>query len=103
MPVLLSLILYMKPNLKIIALVANFLFLFVCFRLMYEGVNKGNHNQINIGVLFIGIIMLTRFIDYFGTLLDSGIAFIIIGILFIIAAYFMNRGRQFLISKMQKK
>ncbi|MBP7653437.1 DUF2157 domain-containing protein [Candidatus Dependentiae bacterium] len=103
MPVLLSLILYMKPNLKIIALVANFLFLFVCFRLMYEGVNKGNHNQINTGVLFIGIIMLTRFIDYFGTLLDSGIAFIIIGILFIIAAYFMNRGRQFLISKMQKK
>ena len=47
----------------------------------------------------VGLLMATRFIDYFGSLLTSGSAFIVLGLLFLGLAYGLDRGRRHLLER----
>ena len=64
-----------------------------------DGSGSSNEKEINSGVALIFLIIVTRFIDIFGTLLRSGFAFIATGLAFAGLAYLMNRGRKALIER----
>jgi len=68
---------------------------------MHAGLVRADKRLINQGVGVVGLLMVTRFIDYFGSLLTSGSAFIVMGLLFLGVAYALNRGRQRLLEQVQ--
>lgn len=80
------------------ALLANFLLAMTGIALMWHGSLYGRVSHINIGVLIILLLLITRFIDVFGTLLQGGVGFIISGIVLALLAYFIEKGRKHLIS-----
>jgi uncharacterized membrane protein len=68
---------------------------------MHTGLLRADKRLINQGVMVVGLLMVTRFIDYFGSLLTSGTAFIVMGLLFLGLAYALNRGRQHLLEQVR--
>jgi uncharacterized membrane protein len=72
-----------------------------CVHAMHAGLLRADKRLINQGVAVLGLLMVTRFIDYFGSLLTSGSAFIVMGLLFLGVAWALNRGRQHLLEQVQ--
>ena len=68
---------------------------------MREGVLANRPGRINTGVVMMGFVVFTRFLDYFGSMLQSGFAFIIVGLVFVGLAYGLNRGRRTLLARAQ--
>ena len=68
---------------------------------MHAGLLRADKRLINQGVGVVGLLMVTHFIDYFGSLLTSGSAFIVMGLLFLGVAHVLNRGRQHLLEQLQ--
>ncbi|MBI4825692.1 MAG: DUF2157 domain-containing protein [Nitrospirae bacterium] len=79
------------------AIIANFLLAMTGIAFMWHGSLYGRISQINIGVIIVLLLLITRFIDVFGTLLQGGFGFIISGILLALLAYSLERGRKHLI------
>ena len=101
LPLLLSAALWTDVSTRVIAVIANAGLIGFALWLMCEGVRTANHKFINAGVALMGLLIVTRFIDYFGSLLRSGIAFIAVGLLFIGMAFALNMGRRRLIEMMR--
>ena len=84
-------------TMKILAVSANIALLLAGLLFILSGSKEFNEKRINTGVAIIFLVVITRFFDIFGTLLKSGIAFIITGIVMIFLSYLLNRGRKAII------
>ncbi|MDA8132372.1 MAG: DUF2157 domain-containing protein [Elusimicrobia bacterium] len=87
---------------KAIAVLANLTIIAAGAGLIINGAQENLEKRINTGVLFIALLVLTRFFDIFGTLLKSGFGFLGTGLLFAGLAYGINRGRKVLIETVRK-
>ena len=54
--------------------------------------------QINLGVLVLVAVLITRFLDLFGSMLQSGIGFIVAGLLLAALSWALERTRRRLIA-----
>jgi hypothetical protein len=98
MPLALGLLLMAGLHHQVVGLVANFSLLGLAFYLGWLGLRKGQAKLINWAAALVGLLVVTRFIDTFGGLLRSGVAFIITGLLFIALAWGFQAGRKRLIA-----
>ncbi|OGR68050.1 MAG: hypothetical protein A2081_02810 [Elusimicrobia bacterium GWC2_61_19] len=87
---------------KVLAVLANIILAAFGAGCIISGARNSNEKLINRGVLVITLTAITRFVDIFGGLLKSGVAFIITGLAFAALAYFVNRGRKALIDSVKK-
>ena len=87
---------------KILAVIANLILAAYGAACIVSGARTANEKLINRGVLVITLTAITRFVDLFGGLLKSGVAFIITGLAFGALAYFVNQGRKALIESVKK-
>jgi len=87
---------------KIMAVIANLILVAFGAGCILGGTRASDEKLINRGVALIGLIAITRFIDLFGGLLKSGLAFIVTGLVFAALAYFTNKGRKALIEAVKK-
>ncbi len=101
LPLALSTLILLTGNDVMVGYLANLALLGYCLYGMHAGVLRADKRLINQGVAVLGLLMVTRFIDYFGSLLTSGSAFIVMGLLFLGIAYGLNRGRQRLLEQLQ--
>lgn len=73
----------------------------VYFALAFYGIVYGSfyrqHWMLNLGVILIGLGVLTRFIDLLSTLLDAGILFILSGLMLLAIGFYLERWRRSLI------
>jgi uncharacterized membrane protein len=99
-PALLGFLMFFIPP-KAISLLANLSLAGLGMWLINAGVVQNRTWRINAGVGLIGFLVFTRFIDYFGTMLQSGMAYIFTGIIFILLAWALNKGRQMLLARAQ--
>jgi uncharacterized membrane protein len=87
---------------KGLAVLANLILAAYGAACIVEGAKASEERLINRGVLVITLTAVTRFVDIFGGLLKSGLAFIVTGLAFAALAYFVNRGRKALIESVKK-
>jgi uncharacterized membrane protein len=87
---------------KLLAVIANFILAAFGAGCIVTGAESADEKLINRGVLVITLLAVTRFVDVFGGLLKSGMAFIATGLLFAALAYGVNRGRKALIESVKK-
>jgi uncharacterized membrane protein len=91
-----------ETSAKLLAAAANLILAAFGAGCIVAGAENSEEKLINRGVLVITLLAVTRFVDIFGGLLRSGLAFIATGLLFAALAYFVNRGRKALISSVKK-
>jgi uncharacterized membrane protein len=99
LPVALAFVLVVYERYRPVAVAANLGLVALCVWLMAEGVRRAAPGRINLGTMLLGVLILTRFLDYFGTMLQSGMAFIVTGVAFIGVAWALNRGRRELLAR----
>lgn len=99
LPLALSALLVFTSQEVLVGYVANVGLLGFCLYAMHAGLLRADKGLINQAVGVLGLLMVTRFIDYFGSLLTSGSAFIVMGLLFLGMAYGLNRGRRHLLEQ----
>ncbi|KAF0126718.1 MAG: hypothetical protein FD189_1640 [Elusimicrobia bacterium] len=87
---------------KAVAITANLLLAAFGTVSIISGARDSSEKQINLGVAVLTLTAVTRFIDIFGTMLKSGMAFIVTGVAFGALAYFVNKGRKALIESVKK-
>jgi uncharacterized membrane protein len=87
---------------KLLAVAANLILVAFGAGCIVAGAGRAEEKLINRGVLVITLLAVTRFVDIFGGLLRSGMAFIATGLLFAALAYGINRGRKALIDSVKK-
>ena len=99
LPLALSLLLVLTGQEVAVGYLANVALLGFCIYAMHAGLLRSDKRLINHAVAVVGLLMVTRFIDYFGSLLTSGSAFIVMGLLFLGIAYALDRGRRRLLEQ----
>ncbi len=87
---------------KLLAVIANLILAAFGAGCIMSGARNSDEKLINRGVAVIALTAITRFLDIFGGLLKSGVAFIITGLAFAALAYGINRGRKALIEAVKK-
>lgn len=102
-PGLLGLALLAGFSYKSAAVLANLAFLGFAVWHIREGIEMKEAKRINQGMILVGLLILTRFIDYFGTMLQSGIAFIVMGLLFVGVSWALNQGRKKLLAEVGRR
>jgi uncharacterized membrane protein len=100
-PVALSYMMIVGLPLKAVAVLANLALVALALWLIREGVRLNRPGRINGGTALMGLLVFTRFLDYFGSMLQSGFAFIVVGLVFVGLAYVLNRGRRTLLERAQ--
>lgn len=90
------------PSVKALAVIANLILAVFGTASVIAGARNSSETQINLGVAVLTLTAITRFVDIFGTMLKSGVAFIITGLAFAALAYFVNKGRKALIESVKK-
>lgn len=83
---------------KAIAVIANALIILSGLGLIVSGSAESDEKRINTGIAAVFLIIITRFLDIFGTLMKTGLAFILSGLVMAALAYFLNRTRKALIN-----
>ena len=78
---------------------ANILLFLTAAALMWHGTVSGRVGNINRGVRLLVLMMATRFLDFFVSLVRSGAAFMAAGLLLAGLAYVIHKGRKTLIEK----
>lgn len=95
--VLFSLIIpFLNLKKEISALIINPLIVWFSISLIIFGINNKEKKIVNLAVYYTALIIITRFIDLFGSasLLKSGIGFITSGLLLILIALGLNKVRE---------
>jgi len=87
---------------KVLAVIANLILAVFGVGCILSGARISDEKLINRGVAVITLTAITRFLDLFGGLLKSGVAFIVTGLAFAALAYLINRGRKALIEAAKK-
>lgn len=83
--------------LTVVGVMTNLFMLAAAAGIVWHGVRSGSVNQINFGLAVVVLVSITRFLDYFGSMLQSGFAFIVAGILLAGLAYAIHRSRKLMI------
>lgn len=91
-----------EASAKLLAVIANLILATFGAACVISGAKNSDEKLINRGVAVITLTAVTRFIDLFGGLLKSGVAFIITGLAFGALAYLVNKGRKALIESVKK-
>lgn len=87
---------------RMLAVIANLILAVLGVSLIMSGAKASSEKIINRGVAVLTLTAITRFIDIFGGLLTSGLAFIGTGLGFAALAYGVNKGRKALIDSVKK-
>ena len=82
---------------KTIAVLANALLMLTGLAFILDGSKNSNEKEINRGAALIFLVIVTRFVDIFGSLVRSGLAFIAAGLFFAALAWGLNKGRKAII------
>jgi len=77
----------------LVQVAGNLLVLACGVEAIIHGVDKRMKSSLNLGLLTVGGLLLIRFIDYFGTMLQSGLAFVVSGIFLIALSYGLHKAR----------
>ncbi|HLG18595.1 MAG TPA: DUF2157 domain-containing protein [Bdellovibrionota bacterium] len=86
-------------GIRIIAILAN-LFLFVgALGAMWHGSLMGSDLRINLGVIILLLLLVTRFFDVLGDLVQGGIGFIVSGLFLGLVAYVLGKTRKHLMNR----
>ncbi len=72
-----------------------------CAALIYRGFTIGKQHQVTLGLCFIALGILTVFLRLIGTMLETGLLFLVGGITILAVVYLLHRVRGRLISNMQ--
>ncbi|MDP2926730.1 MAG: hypothetical protein Q8N65_01160 [bacterium] len=84
------------------ALIFNFVVFFELLGLIFSGYLRRETWLINLGALFLFLLIIVKYFDWFFTFLDKSIFFIGAGILLFVVGWFMERGRKYMISNIKK-
>lgn len=88
---------------KTIAILANALLALTGLAFILDGSKNSNEKEINYGAALIFLVIVTRFVDIFGSLVRSGLAFIAAGLFFAALAWGLNKGRKAIIANSAAK
>jgi uncharacterized membrane protein len=94
-------LLFLADDLRAVQLAAalmNVILVAIAVALMWHGSLVRDVSQINVGILVLLVVLVTRFVDVFGSLLQGGIGFIVAGVLLAALAYGLERARRRLIA-----
>lgn len=95
-------LLYLVPDLqavRVAGLLMNVVLIAVGTGLMWHGSLARAPRQINLGVLTVVGVLITRFLDVFGSMLTSGIGFIVAGVFLAGLSWALERTRRRLIER----
>jgi hypothetical protein len=84
------------------AIFFNILIFLELVGIIFLGYLKQENWLINLGVFFIFILIFAKYFDWFFTFLDKSIFFIGAGILLFVVGWFMEKGRRYLLSAIEK-
>lgn len=102
LPGVLGLMVLMNIPFVPVGYLANvFLLVYVIYH-MHAGVMNGNPKLVYLSFGLVVILIITRVIDYFGSLLDGGVAFIVTGGLLVGFAWLMHKGLRQILKKMER-
>ncbi len=79
------------------AIIFNFVIFFQLLGLIFSGYLRQETWLINLGALFLFLLIIVKYFDWFFTFLDKSIFFIGAGILLFVVGWFMERGRKYMI------
>ncbi|MDH5760413.1 MAG: DUF2157 domain-containing protein [Gemmatimonadota bacterium] len=102
LPWILSALLLGGDRHEAVGYLANFVLVVFCLYTMHSAVLRADRRRVNAAVFVLGLLMLTRIMDYFGSLLTSGSAFLVLGFLFLAMAYGLNRGRRHVLEQVER-
>lgn len=80
------------------AVLANVVLVAIAVAFMWHGSTQRDAGEVNFGILILLLVLVTRFIDVFGTFVQSGLGFIVAGLLLAALAYALERTRRRLLS-----
>jgi len=83
------------------ALIFNFAIFFELLGLIFSGYSRRETWLINLGALFLFLLIIVKYFDWFFTFLDKSIFFIGAGILLFVVGWFMEKGRRYMISNIK--
>lgn len=83
------------------ALIYNFAIFFELLGLILSGYLRRETWLINLGALFLFLLIIVKYFDWFFTFLDKSIFFIGAGILLFVVGWFMEKGRRYMISNIK--
>ena len=83
------------------AVIFNVIVFFELLGLIFSGYSRRETWLINLGALFLFILIIVKYFDWFFTFLDKSIFFIGAGILLFAVGWFMERGRRYMISNIE--
>lgn len=85
------------------AIIYNLAIFFELLGLIFLGYLRRETWLINLGSLFLFMLIIVKYFDWFFTFLDKSIFFIGIGILLFVVGWFMEKGRKYMISNIKAK
>jgi len=85
------------------ALVYNFAIFFELLGLIFSGYARHETWLINLGALFLFLLIIVKYFDWFFSSLDKSIFFIGAGILLFVVGWFMEKGRRYMISNIKSQ
>lgn len=83
------------------AIIFNFTVFFELLGLIFSGYLRRETWLINLGALFLFLLIIVKYFDWFFTFLDKSIFFIGAGILLFVVGWFMEKGRRMMISNIE--
>lgn len=100
-PILLSLCITFSNEfgLKVIALIANILLVLGALLAMWHGSMHAEELSINLGAAILLLILITRFVDIMGDMVQSGLGLIVSGLFLSSVAYGLSQARKHLLKK----
>jgi len=85
------------------ALIFNFVIFFQLLGLIFSGYLRQETWLINLGAIFLFLLIIVKYFDWFFTFLDKSIFFIGAGILLFVVGWSMERGRKYMISNIKTR
>ncbi|MDP3947320.1 MAG: hypothetical protein Q8Q41_01355 [bacterium] len=83
------------------ASIFNLVLFFELLGLIFSGYSRRETWLINLGALFLFLLIIAKYFDWFFTFLDKSIFFIGAGVLLLAVGWFMERGRRYMISNIK--
>src|SRR3989344_1640450 len=85
------------------ALIYNLAIFFELLGLLFSGYLRRETWLINLGALFLFLLIIVKYFDWFFTFFDKSIFFIGAGILLFVVGWFMEKGRKYMISNIKEQ